>query len=137
MGVMADRALMPPNGLQASAGAGPVAGQVHDGTTPREKGKVPNRRPDRMWGGPSSGSKCAICEAPLTRAEFELEIEYARNGDGSALDTYHVHIPCFVAWERDLVEPQKGDEGLVLTRPVSDGMITNGDSGNASKPGPA
>ena len=112
---MADRAPLLANGLHANGSAAdPAVGQVHAETTPRENGAIPNRRPDRMWGGHGSGSRCSICGALLTRAGFELEIEFARNGDGSSLDTYHVHVPCFVAWERSLVEPRQDGEGLVF-----------------------
>ena len=61
--------------------------------------KFPNRDPDRMWGGPSNGTDCTICGGPVNRNELELELEFARNGDDLAVDTYHVHIPCFAAWQ--------------------------------------
>jgi hypothetical protein len=64
-----------------------------------QAGKLPNRRPDRTWGGPGVGADCAICRAPVTRDEFEFEIEFARGGLDSGLDKYHVHIRCFGAWE--------------------------------------
>lgn len=64
-----------------------------------QAGKLPNRRPDRTWGGPGIGADCTICSAPLKRDEFEFEIEFARNGDDPGLDRYHVHIPCFAAWD--------------------------------------
>jgi hypothetical protein len=31
--------------------------------------------------------------------ELEFEIEFARNGDGAHLDTYHLHVRCFDAWQ--------------------------------------
>jgi hypothetical protein len=68
--------------------------------------KLPNRPPDRMWGGPSAGADCAICGAPVKRAELEFEIEFAPDADDPGLTTYHVHIPCFAAWqlERDKLD---------------------------------
>jgi hypothetical protein len=60
---------------------------------------LPDRRPDRMWGGPGVGADCAICGAPVMRNELELEIEFARDGDDSSTDKYHVHIRCFGARE--------------------------------------
>jgi hypothetical protein len=63
-----------------------------------EAGTLPNRHPDRIWGGPGVGTDCAICAAPVTRAEVEYEIEFARNGEGSGVDTYHVHMRCLAAW---------------------------------------
>jgi hypothetical protein len=62
-------------------------------------GKLPNRRPDRTWGGPGVGADCTICGAPVKRDEAEFEIEFAGNGQGSGLRTYHVHVRCFAAWE--------------------------------------
>jgi hypothetical protein len=61
--------------------------------------KLPNRPPDRMWGGPGTGADCTVCSAPVKRAELEFEIEFARDGDDPGLNTYHVHIPCFAAWQ--------------------------------------
>ena len=70
-------------------------------------GRVPNRRPDRAWGGHGLGVECAICNRPVRRDELEFEIEFARQGDRPGLDTYHLHIRCFAAWEfeRDHVAP--------------------------------
>jgi hypothetical protein len=79
--------------------------RMDDGTL-REKarqviraGTLPNRRPDHMWGGPGVGADCTICQVPVQQDEFEFELEFARNGE--APDRYHVHIPCFTAWESE------------------------------------
>jgi hypothetical protein len=61
-------------------------------------GALPNRRPDRMWGGPSDGAFCAICRTDVERGEPEFEIEFVGHGDDSGTATYHVHIRCFAAW---------------------------------------
>lgn len=66
-----------------------------------QTGKLPNRPPDRMWGGPGVGADCRICNVPVKRDELEFEIEFARHGNDGTLDTYHVHIRCFAAWERE------------------------------------
>jgi len=63
-------------------------------------GELPNRPPDRTWGGPSTDGECAICGAPLKREPVELELEFARNGGDPGADSFHVHVPCFAAWER-------------------------------------
>src|SRR5262249_13847756 len=74
--------------------------------------KLPNRRPDGMWGGPGAGAECAICGEPVNHGEVEFELEFVRHGDDRRLDKYHVHIHCFGAWEseRDDVELPRGDD---------------------------
>jgi hypothetical protein len=64
-----------------------------------QAGALPNRRPDRTWGGPGSGADCSICRAPVGRDEVEFEIEFDRNGDGPGPSNHHVHLRCFAAWE--------------------------------------
>jgi hypothetical protein len=85
---------------------------LNDECTLREKarevilaGKLPNRHPDGMWGGPGGGSDCTICGAPVKDGEVEFEIEFARDGNHRCLDKYHVHIPCFAAWEVERHRP--------------------------------
>ena len=63
-------------------------------------GKIPNRRPDRTWGGPGVNVPCSICGLPGDPpANGVSEIQYARDGGNSGLDVFHVHIRCFAAWE--------------------------------------
>jgi len=62
-------------------------------------GKLPSRRPDRVWGGPGVGAVCAVCDLPVTKGEMEFEIEFAHDGDSPGLDKFRVHIRCFAAWE--------------------------------------
>jgi hypothetical protein len=61
--------------------------------------QLPSRRPDRMWGGPGLGDRCVICGETIKRDQLELEIQFARDGAGSDLDGFHVHVQCFAAWE--------------------------------------
>jgi len=79
---------------------------MSDEKTIREKaraallnGKLPNRAPDRTWGGPGVGARCAVCDLPVTKDENELEIQFARDGSDPGLDKFHVHLRCFAAWE--------------------------------------
>lgn len=87
----------------------------HESTLPEKareairKGKLPSRRPDRMWGGPGVGNDCAICGVPVKPCEVEFEIEFARNGDDTGPHSYSVHIRCYAAWELER-------ENLALTR---------------------
>ena len=64
-----------------------------------ESGKLPSRSPDRTWGGPGVGAPCTICDKPVTKAELEFAIQFARDGDNPGLDKFHVHVRCFAAWE--------------------------------------
>lgn len=66
-----------------------------------QAGKLPNRPPERTWGGSGVGADCTICNELVKRDELELEIEFARDGNDGTLDTYHVHIRCFAAWEQE------------------------------------
>ena len=65
--------------------------------------KLPNRRPDRTWGGPGVGAACTVCELPVTREQLEFEIQFARDGNDPGLDKYHVHTRCFAVWELERV----------------------------------
>jgi hypothetical protein len=64
-----------------------------------QAGKLPNRRPDRTWGGPGVGAACAVCDLPVTPDQMEFEIQFSYDGGNPGLDKYHVHIRCFAAWE--------------------------------------
>jgi len=67
-------------------------------------GKLPNRRPDRTWGGPGVGAFCQICDEPVKRDQLEFEIQFERDGDNPGLDKFHVHIQCFAVWELERVQ---------------------------------
>jgi len=64
-----------------------------------DTGKLPNGRPDRVWGEPGVGAPCAVCDLPVEPDQVEFELEFARDGDNPGLDKHHVHIRCFAAWE--------------------------------------
>ena len=75
-----------------------LRGQVREAI---EAGRIPARRPDRLWGGRVSGSRCAVCGAPMQAGEVVLEVQF--DGDGAAgAVTRDVHIRCFVALEDHL-----------------------------------
>lgn len=61
--------------------------------------KLPSRRPDRMWGGPGHSERCVICGETIKRDQLELEIQFARDGAGSDVNSFHVHVQCFAEWE--------------------------------------
>jgi hypothetical protein len=62
------------------------------------KGKLPARRPDRVWGGPGVGEICAICDKRITKEDIEYQLEFARPAE-DGIDKYHVHLRCNAAWE--------------------------------------
>ena len=64
-----------------------------------EQRRLPNRRPDRLWGGPGVGAPCVVCDIPVEKREIEFEMEFARGGGTPYFDVYHVHTLCFAAWE--------------------------------------
>jgi len=70
------------SGLRAGAG---------DAVKP---GKLPDRRPERMWGGPGSGGSCAICGKTIGTEEVEFELQFVSDG-GSGTVSYQVHARCF------------------------------------------
>jgi hypothetical protein len=69
-------------------------------------GKLPNRHPDRIWGGPGAGAACAVCELPVRSDEKDLEIEFSRDGGNPGLDRFHLHVRCFAAWELERTKPR-------------------------------
>lgn len=62
-------------------------------------GKLPNRPPQQLWGGPGAGARCTICDSPVHCDEVEFEFQFVRDGDHPRLSNSHVHLRCFVAWE--------------------------------------
>jgi hypothetical protein len=112
---------------------------------------LPNRRPDRMWGGPGAGANCLICNSPVERHQLEYELEFAGNGDGVGVNKYQVHIRCFAAWEQTLAASSGRDQRDAaasgtgsnretprpLTRTSADGMLPGGGLGATAEPGPA
>jgi hypothetical protein len=68
--------------------------------------QLPARHPDRMWGGPSAGGGCGLCDQPVLPGELELELEFDRNGGAAEPDQFRVHVRCFSAWAAQL--PPRG-----------------------------
>ena len=78
-------------------------------------GKLPERRPDSIWGGPGAGAGCTICGAYVSEDQMELEIEFARE-DGLGVDRHHVHVSCFAAWEAELRKTEAAGSSPALPR---------------------
>ena len=74
------------------------------------KRRLPDRRPDRVWGGRGEGSCCSVCGAAVQDGEFEVEMEFARADNGSGPDVHHVHVRCFNAWELEQALTRRNGE---------------------------
>jgi hypothetical protein len=93
---------------------------MSDESTLREKarnvihaGTLPNRRPDRTWGGPGAGVDCTICGMPVKHDDVELEIEFDRDDDDPDPGTYRVHTPCFAIWESERRNLERARDGIL------------------------
>lgn len=63
-------------------------------------GRLPNRPPDHIWGGPSTGGHCAVCREAMQRGAIELEIEFVGD-DRRGRASHPVHVRCFTALESE------------------------------------
>jgi hypothetical protein len=95
------------------------------------RGVLPRRSPDRMWGGPGSGARCAVCSQPITPDEVGYEVEF-HDRSGQPERTESMHVVCFAAWdrERDAAAPdihagcnREGADGRHLPLQASGGTI--------------
>jgi hypothetical protein len=65
-------------------------------------GKLPGRRPERIWGGAGFGGRpCTLCGARIKRDEMALEIE-VNGADGAGTTYAHLHVRCFSVLESEL-----------------------------------
>jgi hypothetical protein len=64
-------------------------------------GKLPDRAPDRLWGGRGNGTDlCSLCGNLLNEEEISFDLEY--DGEAAARPAcYSVHLHCFHAWDMD------------------------------------
>jgi hypothetical protein len=65
-----------------------------------QAGKPPNRRPQRMSGGPGTGARCVICGDSIGQA-FEMRLEFAGDDGDPAEVKYHFHVSCYTAWDSE------------------------------------
>ena len=66
-------------------------------------GRLPPRRPDRVWGGAGyGGSLCALCHSGIGHEEVAMEVEYTALADASPWNAY-LHTRCFLALEQELL----------------------------------
>ena len=86
--------------------------------------KLPDRLPERTWGGPGTGNRCTICESAVGAEELELELEF-RDDDGPVLRTYTVHARCWAT--RQLGQRGPSDGGIThRSEPASVAIVAAG-----------
>lgn len=94
-------------------------------------GRLPNTRPERIWGGPGIGAPCAVCKERIEPHQSELELQFSdqgqaapvpgseRLGGQSEVANYHVHVQCFAAWEAERQQPhglsRRSEEGMICS----------------------
>jgi hypothetical protein len=61
------------------------------------RGKLPVKKPDRAFNGPSSGAVCAPRRDAIPRQQMEVEIEFNSHGVMPGSAHYHLHPGCFAA----------------------------------------
>ena len=118
-----------------------------------EAGKLPNRHPESMWGGPGHGARCTVCDKPVEGDQLGFDLEFVRGENASGPGSYHVHVRCFATWEferqnlevaRTAIapsgaesgtppfiapatgEPSESDPGITLTSHVLPAAINDG-----------
>ena len=80
--------------------------QAHEAT---RTGTLPARRPDRTWTGSGVGFACAVCARPVRRYDREVQVQFEHSGHVTGLDTFHLHLRCFAAWELERgMAPRRG-----------------------------
>jgi hypothetical protein len=94
-----------------------------------ESQRIPNRSPDRLYGGKGTGAECVICCEPVGPDQVEFEIEFDRDGPGSGADKYPAHLACLSAWE---FERSKKPGGVLPG--ISGGQDEDGVPGDISDP---
>ena len=64
-----------------------------------QAGVLPLDRPQQILGGSGTGELCPICGSSIEPAEPELELEFVNTEIGDEVREFHMHLPCFAAWE--------------------------------------
>jgi hypothetical protein len=80
-------------------------------------GRIPQRRPQGVWGGPGTGAACDICGTPVTREGLGFELDFGPKAADSPAELYVTHIRCFAAWELECQPTLQaaGENGRILS----------------------
>lgn len=122
-----------------------------------QAGRLPKVRPERIWGGPGAGARCAVCDGTIDRDQSEFELEFAGKIGGEPAPSpfsdehaggtfaeggYHLHVGCFAAWEFERQTRQqlqgRSRDGMIRPdeRDTAKGTKVNGaNAGGASAGG--
>lgn len=60
---------------------------------------LPRVRPERMWSSGGCGELCPVCGRSIEPSEWEFELEFAPTQGGNTAREFHLHLPCFTAWD--------------------------------------
>jgi hypothetical protein len=84
--------------------------------------RLPNRAPDRMWGGPGDGATCALCGDSVERDDIGFDLEFADDGNSYGKANYALHARCFSVWELERENPlSAGSNGGTIVNRDHDG----------------
>ena len=97
-----------------------------------QAGRLPDRCPDRTWGGKGTGADCVICGSRVTHDDAEFEIEFALAGAGTEPEVYRLHARCFRAWDLERQSLELGRRGIALERPPAIDCDPDGNGGPGS-----
>jgi hypothetical protein len=65
-----------------------------------ESGRVPDVRPDRLWGSSGDGSECPICFECIASQDVGFELDFPLPAsDEPPRASRLVHARCFKAWD--------------------------------------
>jgi hypothetical protein len=111
------------------------------GAGPGRARELPERPPDRLWGGTGNGAPCAICGVRIQPSETEFELDFVASVP-QRLETFRLHARCFVEWEAarlrraSAANGADGAENRRLTPPAVAGSVVDRDRAASAKPGP-
>jgi len=63
-------------------------------------GRLPREQWAHLWGQPGDDTPCAVCGEGLRPDQLTLGVQFTHDRP-EALGAVYVHLPCFVAWDRE------------------------------------
>ena len=59
-------------------------------------GQLPQRRADRIWGGPGDSVPCSVCSTSIRPDQMGIDAEFDTD---NGVQAYSFHVRCFAIWE--------------------------------------